>query len=164
MYSPYVGGSLSNPVVWFLNFFGDWNFFKMYLYFLACAMPATFTTLAWVVTSLFLKEVGRLYISFLHHQAKVATRLFLTMFRSISWSWPSSTRNLPWRVYHLHLSCCMKCQGIRRWKNLERRTKHHCLYALSWYHTYSSQQENKEPSLWQTSHSEQCNHSSLLHQ
>ena len=84
MYSPYVGGSLSNPVVRFPDFFGDWNFFRMYPYFLACAVPATFTALAWLVTSLFLKEVGRLYTSFRYRQAEVATRHFLTAFRSVN--------------------------------------------------------------------------------
>ncbi|KAF8557103.1 MFS multidrug-resistance DHA1 sub-family [Imleria badia] len=52
----YIGGSLSNPVDRFPVVFGDWDFFKMYPYFLACAVPATLTALAWLVTFLFLKE------------------------------------------------------------------------------------------------------------
>ena len=39
--SPFIGGSLSNPVQQFPDAFGDWNFFKPYPYFLACAIPTT---------------------------------------------------------------------------------------------------------------------------
>ncbi|KAG9314810.1 major facilitator superfamily domain-containing protein [Chiua virens] len=53
---PYVGGSLSKPADRFPDIFGDWEFFKTYPYFLACAVPATFSALAWLVTFLFLKE------------------------------------------------------------------------------------------------------------
>ncbi|KAG8213450.1 major facilitator superfamily domain-containing protein [Butyriboletus roseoflavus] len=53
---PYIGGSLSKPVDRFPDVFGDWDFFKTYPYFLACAVPATFSALAWLVTFLFLKE------------------------------------------------------------------------------------------------------------
>ncbi|KAF8434115.1 major facilitator superfamily domain-containing protein [Boletus edulis BED1] len=53
---PYIGGSLSNPVDRFPGVFGNWDFFKTYPYFLACAVPATFTALSWFVTIFFLKE------------------------------------------------------------------------------------------------------------
>ncbi|KAF8557101.1 MFS multidrug-resistance DHA1 sub-family [Imleria badia] len=53
---PYIGGSLSNPVDRFPDSFRDWEFLKMYPYFLACAVPATFCALAWLVTLSFLKE------------------------------------------------------------------------------------------------------------
>ncbi|KAG6370820.1 major facilitator superfamily domain-containing protein [Boletus reticuloceps] len=53
---PYIGGSLSNPVDRFPDVFGHWDFFKTHPYFLACAVPATFTAVAWLVTVLFLKE------------------------------------------------------------------------------------------------------------
>ncbi|KAH7884488.1 major facilitator superfamily domain-containing protein [Phlebopus sp. FC_14] len=53
---PLVGGSLSRPADRFPNVFGDLQFFKVYPYFLACAVPATFSALAWIVTFLFLKE------------------------------------------------------------------------------------------------------------
>ncbi|KAF9234231.1 MFS multidrug-resistance DHA1 sub-family [Melanogaster broomeanus] len=53
---PLVGGSLSRPADRFPNVFGDWEFFKKYPYFLACAVPATFTAVAWLVTYLFLQE------------------------------------------------------------------------------------------------------------
>ncbi|KAH0832883.1 major facilitator superfamily domain-containing protein [Lanmaoa asiatica] len=60
---PYVGGSLSKPVDRFPDVFGNWNFFKTYPYFLACAVPATFSALAWLVTFLFLKEIAaRLFL------------------------------------------------------------------------------------------------------
>jgi len=53
---PYIGGSLSKPADRFPDTFGDWDFFKRYPYFMACAVPATFTAVAWLVTFLFLKE------------------------------------------------------------------------------------------------------------
>ncbi|KAF8557096.1 MFS multidrug-resistance DHA1 sub-family [Imleria badia] len=55
---PYIGGSLSNPVDQFPDIFGGWEFFKMYPYFLACAVPATFSALACLVAFLFLKETS----------------------------------------------------------------------------------------------------------
>lgn len=80
--SPYVGGSLSNPAKRFPDVFGHWEFFKIHPYFLACAAPATFSALAWLVTLLFLKEVSVLYNRF--RQLKVATRLSLTVSRSVN--------------------------------------------------------------------------------
>ena len=53
---PLIGGALSRPADRFPNVFGTWEFFKEHPYFLACAVPATFSALAWVVTFLFLKE------------------------------------------------------------------------------------------------------------
>jgi hypothetical protein len=66
MRSPYIGGSLSKPVDRFPDVFGNWDFFKTYPYFLACAVPATFTAFAWLITFLFLKEVSMLYTNFRH--------------------------------------------------------------------------------------------------
>ena len=66
MHSPYIGGSLSKPVNRFPDVFGDWDFFKTYPYFLACAVPATFTALAWFVTHLFLEEVSVEWTHFRH--------------------------------------------------------------------------------------------------
>jgi hypothetical protein len=53
---PFVGGLLSRPADRFPNMFGDWEFFKQYPYFLACAVPATYSAVAWLVTYLFLQE------------------------------------------------------------------------------------------------------------
>ncbi|KAG2040637.1 MFS multidrug-resistance DHA1 sub-family [Suillus americanus] len=53
---PLVGGLLSRPVEQFPNVFGHSQFLKTYPYFLACAVPATFSALAWIVTFLFLRE------------------------------------------------------------------------------------------------------------
>ncbi|KAH7928063.1 MFS general substrate transporter [Leucogyrophana mollusca] len=53
---PLIGGALSRPADRFPNVFGNSEFFKTYPYFLACAVPATFSALAWLVTFLFLKE------------------------------------------------------------------------------------------------------------
>lgn len=53
---PLIGGSLSRPADQFPNIFGHSQFLKTYPYFLACAVPATFSMLAWVVTFLFLQE------------------------------------------------------------------------------------------------------------
>jgi hypothetical protein len=53
---PIIGGSLSRPAERFPNVFGNNEFLKKYPYFLPCAVPATFTALAWIVTFLFLKE------------------------------------------------------------------------------------------------------------
>jgi hypothetical protein len=38
--------------------FGDFTFFKTYPYFLPCAVPATFTAIAWIITYLFFEEVS----------------------------------------------------------------------------------------------------------
>ena len=72
MRSPYIGGSLSNPVDRFPDIFGEWEFFKTYPYFLACAVPATFSAFAWLVTFLFLEEVCMLYIDFRHCLAEAS--------------------------------------------------------------------------------------------
>ncbi|KAH7912793.1 major facilitator superfamily domain-containing protein [Hygrophoropsis aurantiaca] len=53
---PLIGGALSRPADRFPNVFGHLAFFKEYPYFLACAVPATFSAIAWLVTFLFLKE------------------------------------------------------------------------------------------------------------
>lgn len=53
---PLIGGFLSRPADRFPNVFGNVEFLKEYPYFLACAVPATFTAIAWIVTFLFLKE------------------------------------------------------------------------------------------------------------
>ncbi|KAG1847836.1 major facilitator superfamily domain-containing protein [Suillus subalutaceus] len=53
---PLIGGLLSRPVDQFPNVFGNSQFLKTYPYFLACAVPATFSALAWIVTFLFLRE------------------------------------------------------------------------------------------------------------
>jgi len=53
---PIFGGSLSRPSERFPAFFGNNEFLKTHPYFLPCAVPATFSALAWLVTFLFLKE------------------------------------------------------------------------------------------------------------
>ncbi|KAF9468193.1 member of major facilitator superfamily multidrug-resistance, DHA1 sub-family [Collybia nuda] len=53
---PIIGGSLSRPAETFPNVFGNNEFLKKYPYFLPCAVPATFTAVAWLITYLFLKE------------------------------------------------------------------------------------------------------------
>jgi len=53
---PIIGGSLSRPAERFPHLFGTSEFLKKYPYFLPCAIPATFTAIAWVVTLLFMKE------------------------------------------------------------------------------------------------------------
>lgn len=53
---PLIGGFLSRPADRFPNVFGNVEFLREYPYFLACAVPATFTAIAWIVTFLFLKE------------------------------------------------------------------------------------------------------------
>ncbi|KAI6042924.1 major facilitator superfamily domain-containing protein [Pisolithus marmoratus] len=53
---PLIGGFLSRPADRFPNVFGNAAFWREYPYFLACAVPATFTAIAWIVTYLFLKE------------------------------------------------------------------------------------------------------------
>ncbi|KAK2460149.1 hypothetical protein APHAL10511_007828 [Amanita phalloides] len=53
---PMIGGSLSRPAEQFPRLFGDNEFLKKYPYFLPCAIPATFSILAWLITFLFLKE------------------------------------------------------------------------------------------------------------
>jgi len=70
MLSPYVGGWLSKPADRFPDVFGNWDFFKTYPYFLASAVPATFTALAWLVTFFFLKEVRMFYTDLRHCMAE----------------------------------------------------------------------------------------------
>ncbi|KAI9454533.1 MFS general substrate transporter [Lactarius psammicola] len=53
---PMIGGALSRPAERYPDTFGNSEFFKKYPYFLACAVPATFSALAWVLTFVFLKE------------------------------------------------------------------------------------------------------------
>ncbi|KDR78797.1 hypothetical protein GALMADRAFT_244352 [Galerina marginata CBS 339.88] len=53
---PIIGGSLSRPAERFPHLFGNSEFLKKYPYFLPCAVPATFSLVAWLVTFLFLKE------------------------------------------------------------------------------------------------------------
>lgn len=53
---PIIGGSLSRPVEQFPSVFGTNEFLKRYPYFLPCAVPATFSAIAWIVTFLFLEE------------------------------------------------------------------------------------------------------------
>lgn len=55
---PLVGGLLSHPVDRFPAIFGGSVFLKTHPYFLPCAVPATFTALAWIITLLFLKETN----------------------------------------------------------------------------------------------------------
>ncbi|EIN04032.1 member of major facilitator multidrug-resistance DHA1 sub-family [Punctularia strigosozonata HHB-11173 SS5] len=56
---PIIGGVLSRPAERFPSVFGNSDFLKEYPYFLPCAVPATFSVLAWLVTLLFLKETVR---------------------------------------------------------------------------------------------------------
>ncbi|KAJ3531766.1 hypothetical protein NM688_g7528 [Phlebia brevispora] len=53
---PIIGGFLSRPAERFPQYFGKSAFMKEYPYFLACAVPATFSVCAWIVSWLFLKE------------------------------------------------------------------------------------------------------------
>ncbi|KAF9065831.1 major facilitator superfamily domain-containing protein [Rhodocollybia butyracea] len=53
---PMVGGALARPADQFPHLFGSNQFLKDYPYFLPCAVPATFSAIAWLVTFLFLKE------------------------------------------------------------------------------------------------------------
>ncbi|THH19255.1 hypothetical protein EW146_g1876 [Bondarzewia mesenterica] len=61
---PMIGGSLSRPAERFPNVFGDSELMKEYPYFLACAVPATFSALAWFITFFLLKETVRSPVSF----------------------------------------------------------------------------------------------------
>jgi hypothetical protein len=54
-----IGGFLLNPAERFPALFGASEFFKKYPYFLPCAVPATFSIVAWVVTYFFLNEVSQ---------------------------------------------------------------------------------------------------------
>ncbi|KAI0039016.1 MFS general substrate transporter [Auriscalpium vulgare] len=53
---PIIGGTLARPAERFPETFGDSEFMRKYPYFLACAVPATFSAIAWLVTLFFLKE------------------------------------------------------------------------------------------------------------
>ncbi|KAF7795982.1 hypothetical protein EIP86_007151 [Pleurotus ostreatoroseus] len=53
---PIIGGFLSRPTERFPQYFGHNAFLKEYPYFLACAVPATFSACAWIVSWLFLHE------------------------------------------------------------------------------------------------------------
>lgn len=51
-----IGGWLSHPAERFPEIFGQSGFLKEYPYFLPCAVPATFTVVAWIITYIFLEE------------------------------------------------------------------------------------------------------------
>ncbi|KAG6872736.1 hypothetical protein C0995_007057 [Termitomyces sp. Mi166 len=53
---PIIGGSLSRPAERFPELFGNNELLKKYPYFLPCAVPATYTAIAWLITFLFFKE------------------------------------------------------------------------------------------------------------
>ncbi|KAJ7510502.1 member of major facilitator superfamily multidrug-resistance, DHA1 sub-family [Mycena galericulata] len=55
---PIIGGSLARPAERFPTIFGKSAFFRTYPYFLPCAVPATYSLVAWTVTLLFLKETA----------------------------------------------------------------------------------------------------------
>ncbi|PFH51084.1 hypothetical protein AMATHDRAFT_143455 [Amanita thiersii Skay4041] len=55
-FGPVIGGSLSRPVEQFPKLFGHNEFLRKYPYFLPCAVPATYSVLAWLVTYVFLEE------------------------------------------------------------------------------------------------------------
>ena len=58
-----IGGALSRPAERFPNVFGNSKFLKEYPYFLPCAVPATFTVVAWLLAFFFLKEVCGFIVS-----------------------------------------------------------------------------------------------------
>ncbi|KAE9402492.1 member of major facilitator superfamily multidrug-resistance, DHA1 sub-family [Gymnopus androsaceus JB14] len=55
-YNRLIGGGLANPTRQYPHLFGDNEFLKKYPYFLPCAVPATVSAIAWLVTFMFLKE------------------------------------------------------------------------------------------------------------
>lgn len=55
---PIIGGFLARPAERFPVLFGNNTFLRTYPYFLPCAVPATYSLLAWVVTLIFLKETA----------------------------------------------------------------------------------------------------------
>ncbi|EKM78054.1 hypothetical protein AGABI1DRAFT_114886 [Agaricus bisporus var. burnettii JB137-S8] len=61
---PIIGGSLSHPAERFPSLFGNSEFLKKYPYFLPCAVPATYTVCAWLITYIFLKETVQRPTSF----------------------------------------------------------------------------------------------------
>ncbi|KAF9007542.1 member of major facilitator superfamily multidrug-resistance, DHA1 sub-family [Cyathus striatus] len=60
---PIIGGTLARPAERFPHLFGNNEFLKKYPYFLPCAVPATFSAIAWLVVFIFLKETVRSPIS-----------------------------------------------------------------------------------------------------
>ena len=56
--SPTIGGSLSRPTERFPDTFGNSEFLRKYPYFLPCAVSATFSAFAWILTFVFLREVS----------------------------------------------------------------------------------------------------------
>jgi len=63
---PIIGGALSRPAERFPKLFGNSLFLIKHPYFLPCAVPATFTLLAWLVTFFFLKETVESPVSIWH--------------------------------------------------------------------------------------------------
>ncbi|TDL19260.1 MFS general substrate transporter [Rickenella mellea] len=61
---PLIGGALSHPAERFPSVFGDSEFMKSHPYFLPCAIPATFSLIAWIVTFFFLEETNPSPFSF----------------------------------------------------------------------------------------------------
>ncbi|KIY70801.1 MFS general substrate transporter [Cylindrobasidium torrendii FP15055 ss-10] len=55
---PIIGGALARPADLYPDLFGDSQFLKDYPYFLPCAIPATFTVIAWFVTLFYLQETA----------------------------------------------------------------------------------------------------------
>jgi hypothetical protein len=53
-----IGGFLLKPAERYPAIFGQSDFFKKYPYFLPCAVPATYTIVAWLFTYFYLKEVS----------------------------------------------------------------------------------------------------------
>ena len=58
-----IGGFLSRPAERFPDVFGNSEFLKVHPYFLACAVPATFSAIAWLVTLTCLNEVRTMMLS-----------------------------------------------------------------------------------------------------
>lgn len=59
-----IGGSLSHPAKQLPRLFGSSEFLKEYPYFLPCAIPATFSLIAWFVAYFFLQEVSIIRVEF----------------------------------------------------------------------------------------------------
>ncbi|KAI5118640.1 hypothetical protein M0805_000016 [Coniferiporia weirii] len=55
---PLIGGALSRPAERFPDIFGGNEFLKKYPYFLPCAIPASFSIIAWIIMFFFLKETN----------------------------------------------------------------------------------------------------------
>ncbi|KAL1660901.1 major facilitator superfamily domain-containing protein [Schizophyllum commune] len=56
---PIIGGALSHPAEQFPSIFGRFQLLKEYPYFLPCAVPATFSAIAWFVVYFHLKETSK---------------------------------------------------------------------------------------------------------